>query len=197
MINVLIRLHKGRDVLFERCIKSIFNQTHKDFKIIVSFDDPVCYPIIEKYGLDSCRVFKQEDLGETHYNLYCNNLKNKVEDGWFFYLDSDDYLSTNDALERISKHLDEVKYSAIICQMERSFGLVKPSDEQIRNRQVISGKIGMPCIFVHHSVKDIASFNETSNADYFYIQQVKRELGKKMKFVKEVIVCSPKRLFGK
>jgi hypothetical protein len=197
MINVLIRMHKGRDILFKRCITSVFNQTFKDYRIIVSFDDPDCFQLIEKYSVDYCRVFKQVELGETYYNLYCNDLKNMVTDGWFFYLDSDDYLSSDDSLERISKHLDENKYKAVICQMSRSFGLKKPSNEQIELHQVISGKIGMPCIFVHHSIKNIVNFNEKSNADFLYIQKVSSLFNKKVSFVKEVVVHSPKRLFGK
>lgn len=195
MINILIRYHEGREQLLKRCIESVLKQTYKEIIMWVSFDTHDAFAELCKYPVTPLRVIKKEEEGDAFYNLYCNDLKSCVLNGWFFILDSDDMLADDDVIEKMIPHLDETKYKAVICQMTRRFGLVKPPDTQIENRQIVSGKIGMPCFFIHHSIKHIADFDATSNADFKYIQQVKRVT--KTKFVKQVVVYSPQRRFGK
>ncbi len=195
MINILIRLHKGREKLFERCWESIINQTYKDYKVIVSVDHPSCISMLANKHLEFIMVTPQPEQGECFYNLYCNDLKQQVKEGWGFYLDSDDYLEENTSLENISKYLDEEKYKVVICQMSRSLGLVKPIDSQMDNRQIVSGKIGLPCIVFHHSTKDFVSFDTTNHADFSFIKEMKRLSD--TKFIKQVLVHSPKRNFGR
>jgi len=196
MINILIRLHKGREKLFERCWQSIVNQTYKDYKVIVSVDHPSCISMIQNKDVEYIMVTPQPEQGECFYNLYCNDLKQQVKEGWFCVLDSDDFYHENNVLEKMSKHLSEdEKHKFVICQMYRSFGIIKPSDSQIENRQVVSGKISMQCFFAHHSVKNLSQFAGNDNADFHYIREMKRLCD--TKFVKQVVVNSPKRNFGK
>ena len=175
---------------------SIYRQTYKDIKIIMSYEeDEFLFSTILQYdNVHSIRVFPQRDRGGTFYNLYCNDLKAKVEDFWFMYADSDDYFATDDALEKIAPYLNENKCRAVICQMSRGNGRIKPSDEMIDNEQIISGKIGMPCIFVHHTLKDKVDFTEHDNSDYQYIKAIS-EIAKTT-FVKQIVIHSPIRQNG-
>jgi len=195
-ITILIRTHQGREKLLKRLMDSIARQTYKDIKIIMSYeDDEFLFSTIMQYdNVHSIRVYPQREKGETFYNLYCNDLKDKVEDGWFAYFDSDDYLASDDALEKIAPYLNENKCRAVICQMSRCNGKIKPSDEMIDNEQIISGKIGMPCIFVHHTLKNKVDFTEHDNSDYIYIKSIS-EIAKTT-FVKQIVIHSPIRLNG-
>ena len=196
MINILIRLHQGREKLFERCWVSIMNQTYKDYKVIVSIDHPSCEAMLKGKDVKIIHVLPEPEKGECFYNLYCNDLKRAVVDGWGLFMDSDDYLAGNDSLERISNHLNEdERYRVVICQMSRSFGRIKPTDSQMDNRQVVSGKIGLPCIIFHHSVKNVSMVGPNDNSDYAFIKEMKQLCD--TKFVKQVVVHSPKRNFGK
>jgi glycosyltransferase involved in cell wall biosynthesis len=189
-------MHKGREALFVKCLRSIYNQTSTDWRIVCSYDDDSCLEIIKKWELENIRVFKQPQYGETYYNLYCNYLKEKVRSAWFMFLDSDDFLYNETSLERMSKYLDESNgYDAVICQMTRTFGFAKPSNELIEKREVHSGKIGLPCIVVRGYMKDKLFFDASSNADYKYIKDIADNYN--VNFVKEVLVHSPKRMFGK
>lgn len=196
MINILIRLHQGREKLFERCWQSIVNQTYKNYKVIVSIDHPSCISMLQDKDLEYIMVTPQPEQGECFYNLYCNDLMGMVKEGWFHVVDSDDYLAENNVLEKMSQYLgDDEKHTFVICQMSRSLGIIKPSDSQIANRQVISGKISMQCFFAHHSVKNLVNFDSSDNTDYKFIHEMKRLC--ETKFVKQIVVHSPKRNFGK
>lgn len=196
MITILIRLHKGREKLFERCWESIISQTYKDYKVIVSIDNPSCITMLKNKDVQVIHVIPEPDKGECFYNLYCNDLKNAVKEGYGLFLDSDDYLAENDVLEKISEHLKEdEKYKVVICQMSRSFGIKKPSDSQIYNHQIVSGKISLQCILFHHSVKNLAMVGANDNSDYTFIKEMKQLCD--TKFVKQVVVNSPKRNFGR
>src|SRR5690606_15122111 len=126
--------------------------------------------------------------GPFFYNDFCNDLKDKVTEGYFFFLDDDDVLSDNTALERIAKHLNG---DGIICQMVRKNGKVKPSDSLIKSKHIISGKIGMPCLVLKAEHKNVADITSKSNGDFEWISEVNKKVN--LSFVKEVLVYSPVR----
>lgn len=189
LINILIRMQESRKVSFLKALKSIQNQTYKNVRVIVSYDY-----LKENLTENEILVKADKSLGKFFYNDYCNALKNEVKEGWFMFLDSDDYLANDKVLEDISKHFDEEMDYAIVCQMSRNNGKVKPSNELIENKIIVSGKIGLPCVIVNSALKDAFEIGVSENADYNYIKQI-YELGY-TKFVPQVVVHSPKRNFG-
>lgn len=134
-ITALIRTHPGRDLA--RTLESCKGITH-----------------IIHYG---------EKTEGYEYNLYCNTLKAQVNDGYFFFLDSDDVVIQG-AIDLICPFLSPDK--ATIVQMLRN-GRPKP-----RTSEIVRGKIGMPCMILHHSMKDIADLDDTVCADYNWIKAV-------------------------
>lgn len=169
MITALIRTHKGREESFKKAEKSCINQ---DVNVITHFDE----------------LGPRNDFS---YNLICNDFKEQVKVGWFFYLDSDDYVIPG-AIEHISKHLTDPD-TAVICQFIRN-NKPKPANWMMDEEIISRGKIGLPCIFLHSSKKDIANFTDTEDADYRFIKEVSEKM--KTKFVKIPVVCSPKRNRG-
>ena len=77
--------------MFNKCIKSILTQSYKNFRILVSYDDEETnrylknYSMIEKFSMANIKSDKK-----YKFNLYFNELLNKVEKGWIIFLDDDD-----------------------------------------------------------------------------------------------------------
>lgn len=166
LLNILIRTMPSRSL--RMTLDSINKQTYKNVHLHIYQDNTVTkFPY--------------------HYNLFCNELKDRVSDGWFFFLDDDDVLNSPTALADIAPHLTENE--ALICQMTRGNGRIKP-----KTRTIISGKIGMPCLILHHSHKHIADVPAEDNGDYLWIKSVCSQIP--YKFVEKILVYSQKRNYG-
>ena len=178
LINILIRTSQ-RKFLFERCLASIISQTYKNIRVIVSYDFDCNY--IPDW-CDSIAVGKGRD--GYYWNLYCNNLKDMVTEGWFIFIDDDDFIHSKSAIGDIAKHLTNPEVG-IICQFLRG-QMRKPGLVQMRNKTIKRGLIGMPCIILHHSKKNIAMFDGLPAADFRFIQDVSKVLP--LEWVEKVIV---------
>lgn len=183
MINILTRYSVGRVELFKRCLKSIQTQTYKDINLIVSADSEKA--IEEASGeiklLRGLSLLKSKaELIEVipdkskpfHWNLYCNDLKSKVTEGWFMYVDSDDFLANPNVLTRISPHLKDERY-AVMCRFLRH-GRPKPTNRNMG--KIIRGAIGGSCIILHHTHKNVANWQSCKAADYFFMKDVAEKL---------------------
>lgn len=180
MINILIRSH-AREQEFKACIDSVKAQIYQDIHLIVSVDDDQTeehtVKTLSESGLSHEIVKVAPSKKPFYWNLYCNTLKSEVHDGWFFYLDSDDKLTGPRCLHDISKHLTDPD-TAVICQFLRK-GKRKPdfiNPGLMTSEQVIRGKIGGSCIFLHHSQKEIAFWDGERAADYRFIKQVSEKI---------------------
>ncbi len=188
-INILIR-NKYRPELFERCINSIKEQTFiNNLHVIIACDSKESRENAEKLTEKfSCPVtifdaIIQEEF-PFYWNLYSNQLKSLVNEGWFFYLDNDDYIYDSNSLEKISTKLTSAD-EGVICQMLRK-GRPKPPGAYMEDKKVVRGKIGAPCLFLHHSMKEIADWTYGKGADYKWIKEVESKI--ELKFVPIVIV---------
>lgn len=196
-IIILIRLSKGRKRVFERCVQSLRSQTFQDFHVAVSIDHPECASWIPN-DFQVAELDRSLFQGDFYYNGYCNILKSQFvpisTKHWFFFLDSDDYLATDDALENISKHLKD-PWQAVVCQMSRADGKKKPSDELMDSRHIISGRVGLPCLILRAQYHNALRIGTEENSDFQWIDTLTKNLA--TKFVKEVLVHSPQRSYGK
>jgi glycosyltransferase involved in cell wall biosynthesis len=186
-INILIRTGR-RSELFTRCIRSVMSQTYKNIRVILSTDTnikmPECFEFIKVVPNKNFPYF---------WNLYCNDLKDQVKEGWFFFLDDDDFLEHDKVIEEIAEHLTN-ESEAVICQFKR-WDKKKPTDDQIKKGEIYRGMIGMPCIFLHASQKNVANFDGYQAADYRFIKEVTNRL--KTKFVNQVVVKTDRIGAGK
>lgn len=131
-------------------------------------------------------VHSSEPVDDYSYNTICNELKAQVPGGFFLFLDDDDYILPG-AIEKVSPHLEEGK--ALICQMLRN-GIPKPGRAEISR-----GRIGLPCIILHHSFKDIGTVTAHETGDFDYIYSVTRQVP--WKFVPIPVVNAGSRSRGK
>ena len=188
LITILIRHTEKRAKLLQRCIESIKSQTYKNIDLFISVDfDCATIPFF------TMQVDKNTKMGPYYYNDYCNRLKNEVYEGYFFFLDDDDYLANPKVLEQLVQHLQDDP-DGIVCQMKRDSGKIKPSDELIATKSILSGKIGLPCLVLRHDLKQVANILPCENGDFLWIDAVSRSA--KLKFINQVVVQSPRRNYG-
>jgi len=189
LINVLIR-NKYRPELLGRCLHSVREQTIvKNLNVIICCDSEEARKDAEKQTENdsfNVRIIDAEiDRNYPFYwNLYSNQLKNLVNEGWFLFLDNDDFLFSRLSLETISTKLTNPE-EGVICQMLRK-GRPKPPQDFIENKKIVKGKIGAPCLFLHHSKNNIANWDGYKAADYRWIKDVEKVLT--LKFEPIVVV---------
>ncbi len=163
LINILIRHKEDRKDQLVRCFDSISKQTYKNYSVIISEERDDIY--IQHEGSKGKRI----NVPSQHYNLHCNDLKAQVKDGWFFFLDDDDYLASPTVLEELSHHLFE---GALIVQFLRNKKTVKPTATMMMNKTIKRGMIGGGCLVLHHSFANVADWLPRPAADYDYIKDV-------------------------
>jgi hypothetical protein len=169
LINMLIRHKEGREMSFYQCINSIRIQSYNNINLIIAreyINSSLLLPLL---------ITRWINVPAQHYNLHCNDLKAQVKEGWFFFLDDDDYLASPTVLEELSYHLFE---GALIVQFLRKNNngrgrdVKKPSDRMMYDKIIKKGMIGGGCLVLHHSFKDVADWRPYQGADYDWIKAV-------------------------
>jgi hypothetical protein len=174
LINILIRT-SNRPALFARCLDSILTQSYKNIRIIVSVDQEVNY--VPRW-IETIEVTPRPDL-EYGYDLYINDLKKCVTDGWFIVVDDDDILEPECLIKL------DLSHPAILCQLNH-MGNTMPT-----NGEVKLGRVGMPCLILHHSLKHLANIGGTDHNDYHWIKTISERV--ELKFVPLVVVVSDRK----
>ncbi len=167
IINILIRT-SNRPAQFARCIESIKKQTYQNTRLIVGYDNAKALDYIPK-DIERHLVYADNSL-PYYYDVYCNELKLLVKEGWFFFCDDDDILTSPTVLQQLSEHLTG-PHDAIICQFLRN-GVPKPADNYIRKGFIREGKIGLPCLVLHSKHKELSGLDGQKAGDYRYIKEV-------------------------
>ena len=153
--------------------------------VICSYDDERALTYIPEH-IQKVRVYKSDK--PFFYDEYTNTLKQLVTEGYFGFVDEGDVILPG-ALELLKKHLKGS--NGVICQFKRG-AKIKPSTQLIRNKQILRTKIGMPCLFLHHSFKNVADFDgSVGAADYHWIKDISRKV--KLKFIPLPVVYAEKR----
>lgn len=169
LINILIRT-SNRPTAFARCLESIRNQTYQNIRIVVGYDNHEALKYIEKQSFIYSFFIEPDKSLPYYYDRYCNELKQLVQFGWFFFLDDDDVLTSPTVLQDLSEHLTG-PHEAIICQFLRN-GVAKPADNYIRKGVIREGKIGLPCLVLHSKHKALSGLDGQKAGDYRYIKEV-------------------------
>lgn len=157
LINILVRT-SNRPKAFMQMLNSITTQSYPNIRIIISYDNDAALKYIPK-GLEVIQVEKHPEY-QFGYDLYCNDLKELVTDGYFFYLDDDNLLRPN-VLNELP-----LEGNGLLVQLQIGNNIVpKGLDFQIR-------QIGMPCLILHHSLKNLADIGAHGAGDSYWIKKV-------------------------
>jgi hypothetical protein len=183
MINILIRT-SNRPEQFKLCIDSILKQSYQNFKIICCYDDEKSKEYINfndnrilSYfiNLDNCQHYK--------YNLYCNFLLSKVNDGWIMFLDDDDMLSDNNALQTIMNYTDS-NNNLIFWKV-----LIKNKEIYPKNTNNINvGEIANSGFCFHSKFKGYSKWKCGRKSDLYFIKNMQNKIKFKNIFINKVFV---------
>lgn len=190
LVNILVRT-SNREKLFNRMLNSIAQQTYPYIRVIVAYDESEYLT----YVPDICDVVlvTPDRRKEFFYNGYCNLLKAQVTDGWFFFLDDDDILANRYVISTVVDQLMNQHRSYIVQYLRGS--IAKPSWFLSEKNRIMSGRIGLPCIWLHHSYKNLFEIDsENEDGDFRWIKKVTSKL--KPKFLQEVVVVCDRRSKG-
>lgn len=180
MFSLLIRHKQSRVEEMRRCLKSVYEQTYKNYEIIVSK---------ESQGSDGNGAMQINDytyelyVPIEHYNLHCNHLKDWVQKGWFVYVDDDDALAGPNVLQDLSNIIvnNYPWKGAYIGRFLRN-GRPKPPMSMMRQGIIQKGFVGGGCCVLHHSFKDVADWQGVQAGDYYWLKEL-QDKGVPMKFI--------------
>lgn len=166
-INILTRT-SNRPNFFSSCKKSIDHQTYKNIRHIISIDDNDSEYYVK--NLDYIKVQKRKPtskllpgVGYAPHNLYHNDLNNQVKEGWIMYLDDDDFFLRDDAVEIITKNLNN-EDSLVFWRVDFKVKLI-PEDEYWEKEPQYR-HVCMPGFMFHSKYKEQAIFDDLSWSDY-------------------------------
>jgi len=188
IINILIR-NTYRPKAFSKCIQSILGQSYKHYRIIACYDDENCEDYLNEYNNHAnFEIFKATRIDKTKkcfYNLYCNELLNKVKHGWVMFLDDDDMLATSTALETISLYLlnnNNNSNNLLLWKFNRPDKLIYPNINEMKRDTIVS------CGYCFHSNhKDLSKWTAHQGGDYDYIQGLMKRNNFNKLFINEVL----------
>jgi hypothetical protein len=179
IFNILIRT-SSRPEYFKKCIDSILGQNFKgDINIFVSYDNEETYDYLKKY-LHVIKAFKMESNQDYGFNLYCNNLLQKVESGWIIILDDDDQFLSNRALEIISSYIKK-ENQLIIWNFLRPDRIVRPKEE------FVFSEIDTTCFCFNNSYKNKASWIAERGSDFHFFSNLGKKRNLEKKFLNLVL----------
>ncbi len=188
IINILVRTSE-RPNYFKKCIKSITDQTYKNVNIFVSLDGvkdyTIPYPVYSTYVEKNNHIQiieNNEDYGIPFpANSYLNILQDKVKDGIIMYLDDDDILNKQNALQQIA---DQFKENDLIFWRVKIRKLV-PSNENWGKAPVCCDINGTGFAF-NSKYKDSAIWTHWKRADYRVAKELYSKIEKRY-YLNEVL----------
>jgi glycosyltransferase involved in cell wall biosynthesis len=176
-INILTRT-SGRPNAFKQCFNSIKNQTYNNIRHIVSYDDPKDLAYIDNYEVEKLNLvsefsYKRSNQEIKPYNLYCNELMQKVKDGWILYLDDDNVLSHSKVVETIVSQLQfHDSDTLFIWQTEFPDNSRIPNHYIFKRRIIEKCQIDTACFLFHSKYKNKVKWDNKRMADYRFIKEL-------------------------
>jgi hypothetical protein len=166
LINILIRT-SNRPESFIKCIKSILEQKYNNYKVIICYDKEESINYLENYKDNNKIEYFPININNPNkykFNLYCNYLMDKVNDGYIMFLDDDDILSHDLVLNIINDNLKS-EHDLLIWRFMRPDKLIYPKN--INN--IILGNIDTTSFCFHNKFKYLNRWNDKQCGDYHFI----------------------------
>jgi len=193
MINIITRT-SGRPEAFNRNHNSIKSQTYKNINHIVLYDDIVNMSYLKHYN-DITPILVDRDKLINFYdgpgitlqfkwaphNLYNNTGLEHVNEGYYMFVDDDDYLTHSRVIEELIQHL-EGEDTMLVFQMNMG-GRMVPNDVAMNIKKIQLYNSGSPCFMVHSKWKNYVKWDALKCADFRYVDALNKIIPN-TKFVK-------------
>lgn len=183
IINVLIRT-SNRPENFKRCIKSVLEQKYKNYKVLVCHDKIESLNYLNKYkDNDKIEYFPviTESNEKYRFNIYCNQLLNKVKEGYVVFLDDDDMFCHDKVFNVLNYCMDDE--SLLIWKFFRPDKLIFPSSLKSINL----GEIDTSSFCCNIKNYQNCKWGDGKNGDYCFINQVMEKNIPKTKFLNKIL----------
>ena len=170
-INILIRT-SDRPEYFRRCVESIRNQVHTDYRIIVSADSESTAAYVRECGIEPVMVptYTRNNVDTFPWNLYLNILKLQVKEGFIMFLDDDDFLIDRHSLEIIDENASED--ALLVYRMVYPDGRILPDDEFFGKTPFERKHISMQVFCFNSKYKNRVHFDSKRAGDFRFINQM-------------------------
>lgn len=201
LINILTRT-SNRPNGFDITYNSVLNQTYKNVRHIVSYDNDEDLDYIGEYGgLDLIKIDKNKLIREDNspnpktgkyspHNLYFNEMIKMVDEGWVIYLDDDDRFVDDYCLEKIVNVINESDEDTLVFwQFKLGSNLILPPIIDDNNPPQLY-KIGGSTFTFNVKYKNDAVWDSWKCADFRLISKL-YNLIKKNIFIREVLILAP------
>ena len=184
LINILIR-STYRPCAFKKCINSVLTQRYKNYRVIMCYDDDNCLEYLNEYkNNDKIEIFKAREVDRSEkafYNLYCNELLERVKNGWIIFLDDDDMFASSYALKIINSSLNNTN-NLLFWKFKRPDRLVYPNINILAKDTIAS------CGYCFHSkYKDLSQWTLGQQGDYNYINGLVKQNNFNKVFIDEIL----------
>jgi len=180
LVNILTRT-SGRPKYFGKCIESIRKQTYPNINHLISVDDDKSEEYVKLYTENYIRVEKfkgniptvdneTKQRRAAPYNLYLNDLRKEVKEGWIMFLDDDDVFLENTAIEEmINAARDE---NDLLLWKVKFPTRIIPEQKLFEKHMIALNHFSM-IGFMYNKVHDYkADFDYFSGGDFFFISQL-------------------------
>jgi len=178
MINILIRTHNRPEKLKE-CIKSIKNQTYKDWRIIISADNERAEKWAKPYGYEYIRTDKikykkraEKSRMKKGWNRYFNVLQGSVTEGFIIYMDEDMVCYTENSLQLVADNSHKDKLLIYKYRIRQDIG-TRPEKRYWRKTPQRT-HISTGCF--SHPVEHKVRWRGISAGDYFAVSNLYNRL---------------------
>jgi len=195
LINVLTRT-SNRPIGFTNLKDSLDNQTYKEIRHIVSYDNDVDLNYLNQYDVEKVKV--NNDLREdknhpdghtpAYYNLYCNTLLDAVTDGWIVFLDDDVNVFHDKVFEELVNQIKKNDTDTMFFwQIRYPNRAVLPNKERIKKEIIEIYNIDTACLLFHSKYKNEARWDGWKVSDYRFINSLSKIIPKQ-KWINKVYV---------
>jgi hypothetical protein len=167
-LNILIRTSK-RPELFKQCMESILSQNYKNYYIYVCYDSFESYEYIKEFLNDNIETFFVENDSKEKYkfNLYNNELMEKVNDGFILFMDDDDIYSHELCFKIINETITDSN-SVLIWKFMRPDKLIYPK----HINDIKLGEIDTTMVCFNSKYKNIVKWNDCQCGDFFFYSEL-------------------------
>jgi len=155
-INILVRA-LGNETHFNRCYASIKQQTNKNVKIIVSYENEKTLKYLKKYQLDSIikvnhipnnTIRVNKDRGTTlSINHHFNVMYNVVKDGYVIHLNESNTFTSKNELAILKNKINQDKL--LIWKNKINDTITIPTTSDILTEKIVKHRINFNNFMVH------------------------------------------------
>lgn len=180
LVNILTRT-SGRPKYFEKCIESIRNQTYPNINHLISVDDDESEEYVKKHTDNYIRVERFKGNIPTvdpetkvrraaPYNLYLNELRKEVKEGWIMFLDDDDIFLEDTAIEEMMTAATSDD-DLLIWKVRFPNGIIPPH-KLFEKHMIALNHFSMIGFMYNKKHDNKAKFDYFSGGDFFFISQL-------------------------